>query len=343
MNAPEAGISGNLAAPSPTDIADAARALAGQAVVTPLHENHALNALVGGRVLLKAEVLQRTGSFKFRGAYNFLSRIPEANRARGVVAYSSGNHAQGVAAAAASFGVPATIVMPEDAPAVKLANTRKLGAEVVTYDRERENREAIGGEIAARTGATLVPPYDHPWTIAGQGTVGLEIARQCAEAGLTPDAVLVPCSGGGLASGIATALAAPLPDASVHTVEPAACDDTARSLSGGSRVSNPAGARSICDALLAPTPGELTFRILREHGVSGLAVEEDAVRAAVAFAWSALHLTVEPGGAAGLAAILSGACPAHGRTVVAVLSGGNLDRATLEACLDAAGPRPQQT
>lgn len=336
MNAPDTGGAGTMVPPSPADIADAARVLEGQAVATPLHENHALNALVGGRVLLKAEVLQRTGSFKFRGAYNFLSRISETDRTRGVVAYSSGNHAQGVAAAAASFGVPATIVMPADAPAVKLANTRALGAEVVTYDRDRENREAIGGEIAARTGATLVPPYDHPWTIAGQGTVGLEIARQCAEAGIAPDAVLVPCSGGGLASGIATALKGPLPAATVHTVEPAACDDTARSLRGGSRVANAAGARSICDALMAPTPGELTFRILRDHGVSGLAVEDDAVRAAVAYAWSVLHLTVEPGGAAGLAAVLSGRWPARGRTVVVVLSGGNLDRATLEECLDAA-------
>ncbi len=225
--------------PSFTDVEAAAERLAGHAVATPLLNSPALDRRVGGRVLLKAETLQRTGSFKFRGAYNRISRIPEDARPAGVVAYSSGNHAQGVAAAAALLGVPATIVMPKDAPAIKLANTRGYGAEVVLYDRFTEVREEIGAEIAARRGATIVRPFDDPAIIAGQGTCGLEIARQAAAVDAELDAVLICCGGGGLTAGCALALAELSPRTAIYTVEPEAFDDTARSLAGGARVARP--------------------------------------------------------------------------------------------------------
>lgn len=326
----------DTAAPTPADIEDAATRLQKHAVRTPLLENPALNTLSGGRILLKAEPLQRTGSFKFRGACNFLSRIPEATRRKGVVAYSSGNHAQGVAAAAQLFGVPATIVMPADAPAMKIENTKGYGAEVVSYDRQSENRETIAADIAARTGATLIPPYDHPWTIGGQGTVGLEIAAQCHEREIGPDAVLVCCGGGGLTAGIALALSAHCPDTRVLTVEPEGFDDTRRSLEAGMRVANDMRTRSICDALLAPEPGALTFEIMQKAGATGLAVNDNDVRRAVAFAWRHLKLVVEPGGAVALAAILGNKLDCADKTVVAVLSGGNVDAEMFRACLDAA-------
>jgi len=322
--------------PTIDDIEAAAARIASHAVRTPLIENPALNERTGGRILLKAETLQRTGSFKFRGAFNFLSQIPEAQRANGVVAYSSGNHAQGVAASAQLLGVPATIVMPADAPAMKIDNTRGYGATVVTYDRVREDRAAIAQGIAEREGATIVPPYDHPRTIAGQGTVGLEIAAQCADLGAVPDAVLVCCGGGGLTAGTATALADRLPGTKVHPVEPADYDDTKRSLEEGHRVANDMNTPSICDALLAPTPGELTFAAMQNLGLTGLSANDDEVRAAVAYAWRVLKLVVEPGGAVTLAAILSGKIDCRGKTVAATLSGGNVDTETFRECLDAA-------
>lgn len=322
--------------PSFGDIEAARERLRGHAVETPLIENPALNARLGARVLLKAETLQRTGSFKFRGAFNFLSQLPDADRPRGVVAYSSGNHAQGVAAAAEILGIHATIVMPSDAPAAKVENTRGYGAEVITYDRFGESREELAAGISERTGAILVPPYDHPWTIAGQGTVGLEIADQCAALDTTPDALLVCCGGGGLTAGIATALGERCPAARVHTVEPAGFDDTRRSLQAGERMANDAGNTSICDALLAPMPGEITFAAMRAQGVSGIAVDDDAVRRAVAFAWRTLKLVLEPGGAVALAAVLDGKVETRDRTVVAILSGGNVDAEMFRACLDAA-------
>jgi threonine dehydratase len=321
-----------MSAPTYADIEAAAGRLAGHAVRTPLIENPALNAQTGGRILLKAESLQRTGSFKFRGAYNFLSQIEPDTRQKGVVAYSSGNHAQGVAAAAQIYGVPATIVMPSDAPAMKVENTRGYGAEVVLYDRLHEKREVIAAEIAGSKNATLVPPYDHPWTIAGQGTIGLEILDQCAEIGVTPDTMLVCCGGGGLTAGVATALAR-VDALRVHTVEPAGYDDTLRSLEAGERQSNDMTAVSICDALLAPTPGELTFEVMRKHGVCGLVVSDDAVRHAVAYAWRNLKLVLEPGGAVTLAVILSGGLECRGKTIVATLSGGNVDADTFRDCL----------
>ena len=321
-------MSGPTALPTFDDVLAAADRLEGRAALTPLLENADLNARAGGRILLKPEVLQRTGSFKFRGACNFISQLDEPARRRGVIAYSSGNHAQGVAAAAALLGAPATIVMPADAPAIKIANTRSYGATVVTYDRWRENREAIAAGLAEESGAMLVPPYDHPWTIAGQGTVGLEIADQCATRGVTPDAVLVCCGGGGLTAGVALAMAARCPTTAVHPVEPAGFDDTARSLAAGHRVENDPAARSICDALLAPTPGELTFALNTRFTSSGLVVDDAAVRDAMRFAWRVLKLVVEPGGAVALAAALSGNVETAGRTVVVVLSGGNVDPET---------------
>lgn len=322
-----------LALPSLADIEDAADRLQSQAVRTPLIENSRLNELSGGRVLLKAEPLQRTGSFKFRGAYNFLSQIKPDARQHGVVAYSSGNHAQGVAAAAQLFEIPATIVIPSDAPEMKVENTRSYGAEIVLYNRAKESREDIAAEIAAKSGATLVPPYDHPWTIAGQGTVGLEIADQCAALNVEPDAVLVCCGGGGLTAGIATALAARSPKTKVYTVEPEGFDDTRRSLEIQSRQGNDGNAKSICDALLAPIPGQLTFTTMQQHQVIGLAVSDDDVRKAVGFAWRHLKLVVEPGGAVTLAAILSQKIDCRGRRIAATLSGGNVDSAVFEDCL----------
>lgn len=324
----------DLAVPGVADIEAAAERLIAEAIYTPLIENHALNALTGGRVLLKAETLQRTGSFKFRGAFNFISNIPANARDNGVVAYSSGNHAQGVAAAARIFNIPATIVMPVDAPRAKIENTRGYGADIVPYDRNTEIREEIAAEVSRKTGATLVPPYDHPWTICGQGTVGLEIAAQTDALGIQPDTVLVCCGGGGLSAGVATALADRLPGTRVQTVEPAGFDDTRRSLDSGDRVANEANARSICDALLAPTPGELTFEIMRSLGVTGLAVDDHAVRKAVAYAWQTLKLVVEPGGAVALAAALEGLADIRNQTVVAILTGANVDAEMFRSCLE---------
>ncbi len=316
-----------VGAPSFADIEAAAARLSGLAVVTPLLEYAALNQRVGGRILVKPEVLQRTGSFKFRGAYNRISRIPEADRGRGVVAYSSGNHAQGVAAAAALLEVPATIVMPADAPAIKIENTRAYGAEVVFYDRFGESREEVTERLVAEWQATLVRPFDDPHIIAGQGTCGLEMARQSKALDTRLDAALVCCGGGGLTAGVATALAELSPETRVFTVEPQGFDDTARSLAAGRRRGNDPAARSFCDALLSPSPGELTFAINRRLVAGGLAVGDAAVAEAMAFAFRTLKLVVEPGGAVALAALLSGRFDARGKTVALTLSGGNVDPA----------------
>ena len=310
--------------PDIEDVVDAARRLRGKAVVTPLLRAPALDRIAGGTLLIKAEPLQRTGSFKFRGAYNRISRIPEEERSRGVVSWSSGNHAQGVAAAAGLLGIPATIVMPSDAPAPKLDNTRALGAEVVLYDRYAESREDIGARIAEQRGATIIKPYDDPWIIAGQGTVGLEAAGQALAAGLSPDHALVACSGGGLVSGTAIALTDHLPGITVHSVEPEGFDDTARSLAAGARLANDPAARSICDALLAPTPGELTFEINRRLLGPGIVVSDADARAAMRAAFRHLRLVAEPGGALPLAAALSGRFDCRGKCVLVVVSGGNV-------------------
>lgn len=307
------------------DIRDAAERLAGLAVHTPLLDSPDLDERVGGRVLLKVEALQRTGSFKFRGAYNCISSLAPQDRERGVVAWSSGNHAQGVAAAARLLRVRATIVMPADAPALKIDNTRSHGAEVVLYDRYSESREEIGAALAEKHGLAIVRPYDDPFVIAGQGTVGLEIGEQCRALGVGLDALIVPCSGGGLSSGCALAMAALDPGTEVLTVEPAGFDDTARSLAAGRRCWIEEGSRtSICDALMAPTPGEVTFPILREFASGGLAVTDDEVRTAMRYAATRLKLVLEPGGACALAAVMSGRYVARGKVVCAVLSGGNV-------------------
>ncbi|GAB4364287.1 MAG: threonine/serine dehydratase [Kiloniellaceae bacterium] len=311
--------------PTFDDVRAAAKRLEGLAVKTPLLESPALNERVGGRVLLKAETLQRTGSFKFRGAYNKISQIPEKDRAGGVVAYSSGNHAQGVAAAAALLGLPAVIVMPSDAPAIKVENTKGYGAEVIFYDRFTEAREAIGSAIAAERGATLVPPYDDPNVIAGQGTCGLEVVEQAREKGLNLDAMLVCCGGGGLTAGCALSFEALSPQTRVYTVEPAGYDDTRLSFQAGHPVAHPKAPPSICDALLSPQPGDLTFSVNRTRVSNGLAVTDAEVKAAMRFAFRTLKLVVEPGGAVCLAAILAGKIEAAGRVTGLTLSGGNVD------------------
>jgi len=306
-------------------IESAARRLAGVSVRTPLLQNFELDAAAGGKVLVKPECLQVTGSFKIRGAYNFLSQLSSEQARSGVVAFSSGNHAQGVAAAGRMLGIQTAIVMPEDAPRAKLENTRRLGGEVITYDRYTGDREALAREVAAERGAVVVPSYDHDYIIAGQGTVGLEIAEQSAELGMEPDQVLVCCGGGGLIAGSATALKARLPNVSVHTVEPEDFDDTARSLRTGNRESVDDSARSICDALQAHMPGELTFAINQALLGDGLTVSDDDVRAAMRFAFKHLKLVVEPGGAVALAAVLAGKIDTNAKTTAIVLSGGNVD------------------
>ncbi|HKY81550.1 MAG TPA: threonine/serine dehydratase [Sphingobium sp.] len=307
------------------DVDDAARLLAPVAVRTPLLENAVLNDRCGRRVLVKFEGAQHSGSFKFRGAYNRLARLDAGQRKAGVVAWSSGNHAQGVAFAARLLGIAATIVMPADAPAVKTANTRALGAEVVAYDRFTQSREEIAQALVAERGAVLVPSYDDPFVMAGQGTIGLEIVSQAAERGIAFGQILVNCGGGGMASGIATAVKAQRPDLAIYAVEPEGFDDTARSLASGERQSVAAGARSICDALLAPMPGALTFPINRALLSGGLVVSDDQVRDAMRFAFSALKLVVEPGGAVALAAMLAGLAPKADGASVVVMSGSNVD------------------
>lgn len=315
------------------EIKRAAERIKGHAVVTPLLRNKALDQAVGGACFLKPENLQYTGSFKFRGAYNRLVQLSQAQRARGVVAWSSGNHAQGVAAAARLLNVPATIVMPRDAPAIKQERTRSFGADVVLYDRLSENREAIAKQIAADKGCTIVPSFDDRHIIAGQGTVGLEMAQQVASYGAPLDVLLVCCGGGGLVAGVSTAFQALSPETQVYTAEPAAFNDTQRSLASGSRETNDPAARSICDALLTPTPGALTFEINRKTLTGGVSVTEDAVRAAMRFAFEHLKLVLEPGGAAALAAALSGAVELAGKRTGIVLTGGNVDAALFRAVL----------
>ena len=307
------------------DILAAKKVLARYAVRTPLLSSPVLDARLGARVFLKPELLQRTGSFKFRGAFNKISAIAPAARRGGVVAFSSGNHAQGVAAAAAILQMPAVIVMPADAPLSKRERTRAYGAEVVLYDRDKEDREAIARDIATKRGATLVPPYDDALVIAGQGTVGLEIAEDMNALGLVPEVVIAPVSGGGLIAGTAVAIKARFPDARLISAEPEGFDDHARSLQAGHREPHRAVGRTICDALMASIPGEITFAINIELLSQGLTASDAEVAEAVRFAFTELKLVVEPGGAVGLAALLAGKLDVAGRNVVIVLSGGNVD------------------
>jgi len=307
------------------DIEAAAERLAGIAVRTPLLQNAELDRIAGGKVLIKPECFQSIGSFKIRGAYNLLKQLSAEQAERGVVAWSSGNHAQGVALAGKLLGIHTAIVMPEDAPSAKLENTRKLGGEIITYDRYSGDREAIARGVAAERGAEIVPSYDEPRIVAGQGTVGLEIAEQSVALGLPVDQALINCGGGGLASGSAIALKSRLPDIEIYTVEPEEFDDTARSLAGGERVSIKKNAHSICDALLVDMPGQLPFDIMRELVSGGLTVSDAEVREAMRFAFGNLKIVVEPGGAVALAAILAGKVDTSGKTTAIIFSGGNVD------------------
>lgn len=323
--------------PEFSDVEAAASRIAPYAFVTPLIENAALNERLGGRIFLKLESLQRTGSFKIRGAGNRIALIPKEARAGGVVAFSSGNHAQGVAAAAAIYGLKALIVMPKDAPRAKVAGTKALGAEIVFYDRATDDREALAKKICAERGATLVRPFDDPGVVAGQGTIGLELARQAAALGVSFDAALVPCSGGGIASGIALALSCASPSTAVLSVEPERFDGLRLSLIAGKRVAAPGGALSIADALMAPVPGEVPFALAKTLMAPGLTVSDDDLRKAVAYAALRLKLIIETGGSAGLAALLAGRFDARGKTVAVVLTGGNCDFETVCDCVARAG------
>jgi threonine dehydratase len=307
------------------DVKAAAARLAGHAVATPLIRSPALDARTGARVLIKPETLQRVGAFKFRGAYNRLAQLSPEERRAGVVAFSSGNHAQGVALAARLLSLPAVIVMPSDAPRVKAEATRGYGAEIRFYDRMSEDRAAIAGEIARARGAVLVPSFDDPQIVAGQGTVGLELAEAAQAAGERLDLVACPVGGGGLIAGSSLAIKDASPATEIRGVEPEAYDDTRRSLAAGRRVSVNPGVRSLCDALESPAPGEITFPIIAGT-VAGVATVSDAEAAeAMRFAFSTLKLVVEPGGAVALAALLAGKLDARGRTVGIILSGGNVD------------------
>jgi threonine dehydratase len=310
------------------DIEIAADRLKGFAVRTPVIESPKLNEMTGGRILIKAECLQRTGSFKFRGAWNRISQLDTASAPGGVVAYSSGNHAQGVAAAAAIKGLPALIVMPADTPLIKQANTRSHGAEVVTYDRATQSREEIAAHYMAARGAVMVPPFEHPDIISGQGTAGLELADEAAARGIALDDVLVCCSGGGLTAGVALAMEAKSPATRVHTMEPAGFDDYARSLRSGRIERNARSSGSICDALMSPAPGEMTFAINQRLLGEGYAVSDAEAAEAVRFAFETLKLVLEPGGAVALAAVLSGRIEAKGRAIGVIASGGNCDPET---------------
>ena len=310
---------------SAADIDAAALVIAPYAVRTPLLTSPSLDALTGARVFVKPEVLQRTGSFKFRGAFNKLASIPVEARAGGVVAFSSGNHAQGVAAAAQILGMQATIVMPTDSPVSKRERTKGYGAEVVLYDRYTEDREAIASGIAGKRGATLVKPYDDPFVMAGQGTVGREIAEDMQAMGLVPDIVASQASGGGLIAGIATAVKAKFPDTAIIVAEPAGFDDHTLSLRAGERVAHPNDGKTFCDALMALMPGELTFAVNSQLLAGGVSATDEEVSKAMAFAFRDLKLVVEPGGAVALAALMTGKIDARGKIVVIVLSGGNVD------------------
>lgn len=312
----------------------AALRLDGFARRTPLLSSPFIDALAGRRVWIKPECLQHTGSFKFRGAWSAVSALDSERRAKGVIAFSSGNHAQGVAMAAARHNVSSVIVMPADAPALKIENTRALGAEVVLYDRASEDRDAIGAEIAQARDLTMIKPFDEPKVIAGQGTAGLEIAEQTAKVGVTKADVLVCCGGGGLTSGIALALEADAPGLRVRPVEPEGFDDVARSLRSGRIECNAATSGNICDAIITPRPGDLTFPIMQRLCGSGLVVTEDQALQAMAQAFLRLKLVVEPGGAVALAAAICRQDHIEGDDVVVVISGGNVDANLFSQCLE---------
>lgn len=313
--------------PTIADVAAAAQRIAAIVVKTPLLRNDALDEAVGARVYVKAECLQRGGAFKMRGATNAIAALAPGVRARGVIAFSSGNHAIAVATAARHFGIGAVIVMPADAPVIKFERTRAMGAEVVTYDRIRESREAIGAKLSAERGLALIKPFDDANVIAGQGTLGLEIAAE-----IEPDIVFVPASGGGLAAGVSLAL----PGARIIAVEPEGHDDIARTLAAGSIQHNQPGVRSICDGLLSEHIGDIPFAIARKRFERAFAVSDAAALRAMKFAFLNLKLVLEPSGAASLAALLEGSVDVRGKIVAIVASGGNVDAETFARALAAA-------
>jgi len=315
----------SLRLPTFDDIIAAHARLKPHLVATPLIEHPALNARTGGRILVKCENMQRVGAFKFRGAYNKISQVDRDRYPGGVVACSSGNHAQGVAAAATLLGLQSAIVMPADAPRLKTARTRAFGGEVISYNRETEDRDGIALQLCEERKAAMVHPFDDPDVMSGQGTVGLEIVEQARALGASPDVVLAPASGGGLVGGIAVAIKKLNPHTEVLSVEPAGFDDLARSLRSGKREKNDRMSGSICDALMAPSPGEITFAVAERNLSGGLAVSDAEAREAIRFVFDELKLVVEPGGAVALASVLTGRLPAKGRTVAVVLSGGNID------------------
>jgi len=320
--------------PTYDDVAAAETRIRPLARVTPLLRFEALDDAAGAEVWVKCETLQRTGSFKIRGATNRVAKLDQAARGRGVVAFSSGNHAQGLAAAARHFGAPARIVMPVDSPAVKLDGVRRLGAEIVSYDRETESREEIAASLAEESGATLVPSFDDPDVIAGQGVAGLEIARQAEAAGAPLDALVICAGGGGLTAGIALAMERLSPQTRIYTAEPEGFDDHRRSFEAGRIVENERRGGSICDALLSPAPGEITFAVNRERVVGGFVVSDDEALDAMAFAFRWMKLVVEPGGAAALAALLARRPFDRGARIGVVLTGGNVDPALFARALD---------
>ena len=311
----------------------AAGRLKGRARRTPLLSSPFLDEIAGRRVFVKPECLQHTGSFKFRGGWSAVSALTDAQRKAGVIAFSSGNHAQGVAAAARAHGAPAVIIMPSDAPKAKIANTRGLGAEVVLYDRARESREDIGARLSSERGLTLIRPYDEPQVIAGQGTTGLEIAEEAKALGIDKADVLVPCGGGGLTSGIAMALEADAPGLRPRPCEPEEFDDTTRSLFSGTIQRNTRLAGSLCDAIITPQPGEITFPIIKRLCGPGIVVSEDEALRAMAVAFNHLRVVIEPGGAVALAAALFHSAEIEGDTVIAVASGGNVDSEVYQGAL----------
>lgn len=316
----------------------ATRRIEGYAVRTPMIESEALNQRAGGRVLIKPECLQRTGSFKFRGAWNCISQLTEADCPGGVVAYSSGNHAQGVAAAAEICGFRSAIVMPADTPQIKKDNTRRLGAEIVEYDRASGGRDLIAAKLVEQRGAMLIPPFDHPDIIAGQGTATVELLRDAHDAGCRVDQFIVPAGGGGLIAGAALAATGLSPETKLYSAEPEGFDDHARSLAAGTILANAQATGSICDALLSGQPGEVTFAITGPRVVAGLAVSDDEVREAMRFAFANLKLVVEPGGCVALAAILAGKIDPKGLTTGIILSGGNVDPGLFSATLTDEAP-----
>lgn len=325
--------------PTYDDVARAAHRISAHVVHTPLLRSAALDALTGGTILLKAEPLQRTGSFKFRGATNAVLQLNAAQRAAGVVTHSSGNHGQALACAAAAAGVTATIFMPSDAPSIKVDSTRGWGAMIRPFDRLTADRDKLGADFAAETGATLIPPFEHPHVIAGQGSVAMEMIEDANALGLSMDTLLVCTGGGGLIAGCALAVEGASPRTKVRSVEPADWDDTARSLAAGSRLAA-AGGSILCDALLSKMPGAMTFAINQPRLGVGLAVNDEEVMAAIAFAFLRLKIVVEPGGAVCLAAILAGKLDLRGQVVGCVLSGGNVDPAIFSRALVSGAGQP---